>query len=264
MTLLNGPIELGRRAGIWLARETPPTRGYEDGTGPAEYGVLSSWSLGHVLRHASHRAMVQDGFGVYSHAEVFARAADYYAAEDEARAVEILEGLAVRYVVADASGAGRGDGYGAAAMTTRLATFYGSESPRHGVRALERHRLVFHDRLGRGRGLHAAPGAGVAVAVYEVVAGARIEGRAAPGAPVVATLSLHTRFGHVHTYQARTTADATGAWTLRVPYPTDDSFSSAVGVEGVYELESEGRRASVPVPERAVRSGDVVAGPDLS
>ena len=222
-------------------------------------------------RHTSHRATVQDNFGTYSHRALFERASRYYGSEDEQDALGILEELRVRYVVADRTGSGRGDRYGPASMTSRLATLFGSEaSGTRGVAgeaftvpALERHRLVYHARIGAGRGLAPAP-EGAAIGVFERVPGARVAGRARPGDRVHVELPLKTAQGLSHRYRASAAADADGAWSLRLPYPTDAAFSTSIAVEGRYRVRSAGREEELVVSEAAIQAGDLVPGPDFA
>ncbi|HKJ23671.1 MAG TPA: STT3 domain-containing protein [Myxococcota bacterium] len=259
-----GPLAVEHRlfdaAGRWLRDASPPTRGWDDPSLVPEYGVLTRWDAGHLVRWRARRPLVQDNFGVYGGRKNFERAERYYAAEDEGEALALLSAMEVRYVMADLHGSGRSGAYGPRTMTARLARDFGSATG--GVPALEHHRLLWHQRSGAGLELAVEP-PGSALGVWEIVAGARVEGRAAPGADVEATLALRTASGRPHRQRTTTTADADGAWTLVLPYPTDEAWSSAVRAEGEWQLRSGGRSATLAVPEAAVRSGATLAGPDL-
>ena len=260
-----GPLSLEHRlyeaAGRWLAGASPVTQGWDDPALQPEYGVLARWDAGHLVRYRSHRPLVQDNFGVYGGRANYEAAGRYYAAEDEDEAVALLHGLGVRYVLADRHGAGRARRYGPRTMTARLAESYGSATPE--APALGHHRLVWHQRGGPGMSLAPDPPA-FSLGVWEVVAGARVAGRAPPGAEVEALLGMRTASGRPHRYRARTRADRDGRWALVLPYPTDRPWSPAMTGERAYALRSGEVVRSLRVPEAAVRSGAGVVGPDLS
>jgi len=271
-------VHLG--AARWLARSTPPTRGYLDASLRPEYGVMAPWSAGHLLRYFGERPQVQDNFGAYGGEENFARAWEYYFATDEATAVELLDGLGVRYVVVDRTGAGtpRRVEYSDLSMAARLARAFGSareievgvDGRVREVSALTQHRLVYHARSVSGPGL-ATDWTAWSVAVYERVEGARVTGEADPGATVEARLRFTTQSGvrllpratDLHVYRVRTQADAAGRYRLRLPYPTDESFSDAVRTVGRYELSTPERTATFSVTEDAVQTGSWLPGPRL-
>jgi len=271
-------VQLG--AAWWLTRSTPPTRGYLDPSVRPEYGILAPWGAGHLIRYVAQRPLVQDNFGVYAGRESFERADAYYAALDEATALEILEDLEVRYVVADRGGAGTDPRvYDPRSMTHRLARLFGSTGPaadpesgrRVEVPALAHHRLVYHARSAPGRSLRAAPPE-VAVSVYEIVPGARVVGMALPGASIEVRLRIHTRAGPHHLprarepliYIARTRADAAGRYALTLPYATDTPFSDSVRVATSYVLRTRARSERLVVSESDVRAGATVEGPSLA
>jgi hypothetical protein len=260
-----GPLPVEHRlfdaAGRWLADHSPPTRGWDDPDLVPEYGLLTRWDAGHLVRWRARRPLVQDNFGVYGGREGFEQAARYYATDAEDEAVDVLDSLGVRYVFADLHGSGRAADYGPRTMTARLARDFGAATA--DAPALRHHRLLWHQRSGQGPELAVEP-PGSALGVWEVVAGARVEGRAAPSARVEATLALRTASGRRHEHRAETHADGAGAWTLVVPYPTDEAWSPAVRAEGAWQVRSGGRSATLEVPEAAVRAGGRVAGPDLS
>jgi len=259
-----GPLPLEHRlfdaAGRWLAGASPPTQGWDDPSLEPEYGVLTRWDAGHLVRWRARRPLVQDNFGVYGGRESYERAGRYYTAEDEIRALELLEAMDARYVFADLHGAGRQPDHGPRTMTARLTRAFGSATPE--APALAHHRLLWHQRSGDGLELAVEP-PGSALGVWEVVAGARVSGQAPAGAEIVATLALRTASGRPHLHRTATRADEDGTWSLVLPYPTDAAWSTAVRAEGPWRVESRGRSATLEVPEAAVRAGAPVAGPDL-
>jgi dolichyl-diphosphooligosaccharide--protein glycosyltransferase len=261
-------------AARWLRSSSPPTRGFMDPSVRPGYGVLVSWSAGHLFRYRARRPMVQDNFGVYGGRENYARAWAYYAAKDEAEALALLDRLEVRYVVADRFGAGSVRPYPVGSMTHRLAELFGSAArvrdPESGrmleIPALAHHRLVFHARSARrerGAGLVAEPPQ-VSVGVWERVPGAHVVGRARPGDRVEAELQLSTAAGYTHAYRARVEADADGFYELVLPYATTGSPGEAVRTGRAYRLSSPVGHAGLAVPAAAVRQGGRVEGPDLA
>ncbi len=268
-----GPLspqkQLFSQAGRWMAAHTPETGGYLDPAERPEYGVLCNWGVGHMLRYRSERPMVQDNFGVYGGRETYEAAWEYYAAEDEEKAIDMLDALGVRYVVAGRLGAGSTERAEPRSMTRRLAQAFGSELRLVNgmlIPALARHRLIFHahtaDEPGR-RGPLVAQKPHHSIGIWETVPGARIAGLAPPETRVEARLELRVESGRSHRYVAATEADVSGRYSLVVPYPTDKSFSPAVSVEGEYVVASAGREEEVRVTEDSIRNGSRVEGPDF-
>lgn len=89
---------------------------------------------------------------------------------------------------------------------------------------------------------------------YELVSGALITGRAAPGAVVVGELGLE-EWGRAHRYRAWTRADSDGRWRMRVAVPS--GWSTPTIRTGPCWRITQGAAAAVEVvvPENAVRSG---------
>jgi hypothetical protein len=91
-----------------------------------------------------------------------------------------------------------------------------------------------------------------------------VEGRAAPGVRVEASLPLAAEGGFAHAYRTFTQADAQGRWSLRLPYGTDGVPGGAIRVGRHYTISAEGgARAELAVAESDVRAGSTVAGPRL-
>jgi dolichyl-diphosphooligosaccharide--protein glycosyltransferase len=256
-------VALGR----WLERHSPPTAGWLDPAARPEYGVLAPWGDGHVLRYVARRPMVQDNFGDDVGTRGFELAERYYAAGSEEEALSILRELGVRYVVVRGAGSGHGRGYGAASMQARLHRLKGASGSLGGeggeaagrVPALVHHRLLVDaesrdERAGRSR---------PAYRLFEVVAGARVIGRAPPGAIVSVRLALRPGAGARFFYVAETTADAAGRYALTLPY-ANSGAASDVRPGRHYELRSGEARASLAVSEAEVQEGAAVAGPDLA
>ena len=247
--LLFGPGARERRVLMrvahWLKQNTPPTEGYLDPALRPAYGVLCAWGNGHLLRYYAERPMVQDNFGPYAGGTGFEQARAYYASRDEAAGAEIAERLGARYVVVTPKGSGqvppeRGS------LAARLALRPGVPLP-----ALARHRLVFaadDSDLAREPGQRP-----FTVAVYEVVRGARVVGRAPAGSVVRFELELAPGAGPPLPYRARAAVAATGEYEIRLPYPS----------EAGYVVRSGSRSGSLVLTEADVREGRTVAGPSF-
>ncbi|HEX2484859.1 MAG TPA: STT3 domain-containing protein, partial [Myxococcota bacterium] len=83
-------MALGLELGRWLRANSPPTSGWL-GDGPLpEYGVLAPWGLGHALRYAAQRPLVQDNFGDDVGEEGFSAAEAYFSAPSEEAGLAIL------------------------------------------------------------------------------------------------------------------------------------------------------------------------------
>lgn len=233
----------------------------------APTGVLAPWGDGHLLKYVAGLPVVQDNFGDDVAPENFARAERYFAARDEDEALAAIAPLEVRYVLARSTGSGRhAAAYAPDSLRTRLWRFSGASARTGGGRgggpafapALARHRLVYETARSQRQGQARVPYA----ALFEIVPGALIEGLADPGAPIDLELRLTTTPGRAFLYTARTRADARGRYRLRVPYP-NEPFSPGVSTAARYRLRSPAATGTAVVPERAVTSGAVVAGPAL-
>jgi asparagine N-glycosylation enzyme membrane subunit Stt3 len=268
-----GPIHVApslvrRRAmlemAIWMSRRTPPTAGWLDAAREPDYGVLGPWEIGHILQYVARRPTVVDNFGDDVGERGFEQARRYYASPEPA-ASRILDELRVRYVIAQRDPPFLGPAPDERSTFAALYYFDGSERELPAAAgapdvlpAFERHRLVYESRLR----LAAAPDAPPFYKVFEHVAGARIEGRARPGAWVRAQLGLRTNRGRELAYRTRARADAAGRYRLRVPYASRGGPPS-VRAEPAWELACDGERASLVVDESAVRSGAALGGPAL-
>jgi hypothetical protein len=251
----------------WLGRHSPPTAGWLDPSAQPEYGVLAPWGDGHLLRYVARRPVVQDNFGDDVGARGFELAERYFSADSEEEALAILRELGVRYVLVRGAGSGHGEGYGPASLFARLHRLKGSSgSFRAGeggeplrVPALLRHRLLL-DAEGRDERAGASR---PAYKLFEVVAGARVVGRAEPRARVTARLAVRAGAAGHFFWSAETTADAEGRYALTLPY-ANSGAQTDVRPAPRYELRSGDARATLAVDEPAVRGGATVEGPDLS
>jgi asparagine N-glycosylation enzyme membrane subunit Stt3 len=239
-----------RELGRWARSNTPHTEGYLDPTRRPEYGMLSAWGHGHVLRYYAERPMVQDNFGPWGGREGSEAALRYYASEEESEAAALAEQLGARYVVATIRGSGQ-ENPQPHSMASRLVpvrrpdgTLVGRGQP------LERHRLLYvaEDGGRRSEGGNAL----LAPALYEIVAGARVRGTAPAGVDQVGfegmlTLPVRERFH----YHASAPVAPDGSYEIRLPVPS----------EAGYQVNAGGQVALLRISERDVQLGRLVSGP---
>jgi dolichyl-diphosphooligosaccharide--protein glycosyltransferase len=179
------------------------------------YGVLAEVGLGHALHYAGGRATPADPFGPYIGQENFAAVQDFMEAQNEVRAVQIMQVLKTRYVATAASAVPRP----ARSMAHRL--HEGDGSFVEGVGQLGRFRLVTE---GPSRGLAMSDLFGDAresfspYKLFELVPGATIELQTEPQVQMTAELPLKTPSGRRFVYRAAGKADRTGMVKIRVPY----------------------------------------------
>ncbi len=240
----------------WLRVGTPPTAGWLDPEQEPAYGVLGPWHAGHAIEYTGRRPAVVDNFGDDLGPENFARAARYFrSAEPEAAA--IAAALGARYVVV-----GRVFDFGPPApgpeSSFRALSERDGAAGSDGEPAWVRHRLVYESRPVGGSG----PDRPSLYRVYELVPGARIRGRAAPGARVELELTVWSNRLRAFAYRSAARADAAGSYRFRVPYAIGGE-PGAVRTAPAYRLRCGDAVAEVHVPESAVLSGAELAGPAL-
>jgi hypothetical protein len=247
-------IVLERAAG-WLRRETPPTQGYLDAALRPEYGVLGAWGQGHLLRYYAERPMVQDNFGPWGGHGGFDAARRYFESSDEGRAIEIAARLGARYVVATDMGSGQAPPRpGSLALRLVASSIAGGGVVLRGGpdQALSRHRLVF---IADDGDLVREPGERPwRAAVYEIVPGARVEGRGPGEGRVEFELAIPFPGRAPIRYKASAPVDASGRYEIRLPYATQEGYAVRAGSE----------RGSLVLSDDDVREGRTVAGPSLA
>jgi dolichyl-diphosphooligosaccharide--protein glycosyltransferase len=249
-------VEMAR----WLDRRTPPTSGWLNPRLHPEYAVLAPWEFGHVIEYTARRPTVTNNFGDDIGERNFRLARRYYQSREPA-ASEILERLGARYVIAQLRYGFLGEEPIEGAIFWSLYVYDGSEAEHPAPNdppALGRHRLIYESRPW-ARDVGDAP---AFFKVFEHVAGARIAGRAAPGARVSVTLPLRTNRHRELVYRAHTVADASGRYLLRVPYANQGS-PRGVRVGPHYTLRCRGDSALLEISEQQIQSGAELVGPDL-
>ena len=232
---------------------TPETAGF-DGAGQPEYGIVSDPSIGHSLRWYARRPVAADNFWDKFPTWDLASGLLLLTSEDEA--AERAKALRARYVVtmpmqmpATSLGQrlhaddGRAAGGRPRIERLRLVT----EGPRGGVPLLSPY------------GVRLPPGV-QPYKLFEVVPGAVLEARAAPGSAVEAEVVVETPAGRRFPYRAQAVADERGVARLRVPYASETTAPARP--EGPWRVRAGGGpERSVAVTDADVESGAVVRVP---
>jgi hypothetical protein len=91
-------------------------------------------------------------------------------------------------------------------------------------------------------------------AVYEIVPGARVEGRAPGQGRVEFELAVPLPGRAPIRYKASAAVDASGRYEIRLPYATEEGYAVRAGP----------RRGSLVLSDEDVREGRTVAGPSLA
>ena len=247
----------------WLAASTPdPGGGFDPARRPA-YGVMAAWDTGYNVVSGARRPCIVSGYLEDLPGGLFEQAGRFFLEKSPARAAEIMAANDLRYLLLrdlpDTLGQlGAPPSADAAAAdprtlpaTLRLWLREGSaglvgDEP---VPAAGRFRLLREDEFYYHRSQ-----------IWELVAGARLRGSAAPGQLVVASIELTSSRGRPFLYQEIARAGADGAFELPAPYASAgaNGLTRARGPwrVGVYPA---GARAQADVSERQVLEGAAVA-----
>ena len=264
-----------RQVLLWTRRHTPSARIETRADVLPSYGILAPWRYGFWIAWLAERPALATPF--------LLRPAERRAntlAESLLRALpEVsaprLKRLRLRYVLASplivyadpAWVPVRGDGVYLPtrrfrqALNTRLLQDDGSEAG-EGLPCLGQFRLLHESDevfLPQSAGPYALPAAPVsAIKLFELVRGARVEGRAAPGTRVRVSLDLRTNIRRVYTYSCSGRADRNGRFRVIVPYRAPGPNGSVTAL-GPYRVAAGERISLVRVGEP-----DEVRGADLA
>jgi len=275
----------------WIRENTPLTSGWEETRVRPEYSVLAQWSYGNWINHIARRPTVANPFALAPwHLQGFKDSIEFAIAPDEEVADRIARGRGARYVIAtpmlytylalarsidaptdayvvEKDGQVRYRPAFFRLVNNRLTLFDGSEESLGGddrAAALAHYRLVFEGDA-QTLGIYAAEGEHVSTPpqlsfakVFERVEGARLRGRTTPLSPVEAEVEIVTNHGRHFPWSATAHADASGRFTIQVPYSTRRRRATQVGVAGPWILRSVGRMARVTIPEESVLRGGVI------
>jgi dolichyl-phosphooligosaccharide-protein glycotransferase len=280
------PVEHQRellRFGAALARALPG----EPAAGSPGQGLLTGWTDAHPLLWLTGRAVTTSSFGTPEAIRGNQRSFRWLLSADEAAVTREMADLAVRHVVVSPAleqFEGMRELAGLPEPLVRPSLHQAGDEPYLRYDPLPPFAGCIHSRLWLADGSQATlaglefPGLsrfrlllesgartqllGTQVATFkafELVEGARLVGRAAPGEEVSLRLALVTNTGRELTYQRSTRADARGAWELVVPYATD--APGACHALGPYRVRIGEQVHRVEVGEQAVRAGARVEVP---
>ncbi len=271
-----------RSAMEWIAARTPvPSDPFDLKTTPA-YGVLAPMDLGNAVIVLARRPSIATGFVHGTLGRELVRVAEAFTETDPARLRAFMDENRLRYLLLPAVSTFLDQDYfvlrrdalagllrrggspalyaaGAAPVSLRLWETLGSATDQGGrpLPSCGHFRLVFEgaSRVGSGSGIER-------YMLFEVLPGASLQGRAAPGSWVVASLELDTPFRKGVWWEDLARAGPDGRFSMTVPYPTG-SLSGETRPHGPYEVR-EGKAGPVrrvEVSEEAVIRGLIVPVP---
>ncbi|MEE8508518.1 MAG: hypothetical protein V3T07_05580, partial [Myxococcota bacterium] len=251
-------IPLTPKRSFWRFAETirsvtPETSGYLDHDGVPEYSILCAPTLGSSIQFAARRPTPSNNMGPYLDAERYNLVRSFFRSSSESEALALAESVGARYVLTAANA-----GLRAPHIDYRLHREDGSAKGDRGH--LERLRLVAEGPVG-GRPMRlmyprAVPRRLVTYKLFEIVPGAVLQARAAPGTDMVAELLVTTEVGRAFRYTARARVESDGRARLRVPYAT--GAMTGVRTAPHYRVTIGAKSVPVPVSEADIRAGRVV------
>ncbi|MFT3914289.1 MAG: hypothetical protein QM704_09275 [Anaeromyxobacteraceae bacterium] len=232
--------------------------------GPAP-GVLTAWDLGNEVLVLADRPVVTNGFGPYPDPAAYTQG-ELALRRGEDELVPWLAQRGVGWVISGPAnlhirvrGATAPAPFASRRISARWlqevgaapALLGGSGYPAIGLRHFERLRPVFASTRTVGGIDDVLP----VLWTYEVVAGARVHGRAAPGARVVLEIELGEH-GRRHLWAAFADAGADGGFSLRVPLATSSAGAVSTGPGRL-------RAGEGPARELSITEADVRAGAEV-
>lgn len=232
-------------------------------------GVLAPWDLGNYFLVLAGRPVMTTGFGPYPDAAAYEEATRAFTL-GERDLLPLLERRRIGWVAAGAANlfarvpgrtaavpfSGRAlSGQWLREVPSAPLLLGGSGLPSLGVPHFAHLMPVFASQ----RAVVGIDGSLPVLWTYQVVAGARLHGRAAAGNRIMLEVPL-VEHGRTHVWRAFADADAGGSWTMTIPLPTDVVAAGISYGRGRLVQASQPPRA-VHVPERAVRQGTDVFVP---
>ncbi len=266
-------------AALWMRYKTPDPGGFLDDSEPS-YGVMNFWDQGNLIAYYGRRPSVANNLIIGL--DTMAR---FYSAASEDEVYPLCRDQQIKYwFVTKMSGE-----FFRTTLPHLLNTEFSGGGIRHDQRGIDwgkfpqiDFRKTFYGSLFWGFGLGGGGEKGSShfrmvyvsppdpedtypiVRIFEAVEGARLRGKAPPGEKVLISLPIELVKHRVTQmpYTTWTTANASGEFEVRVPYPTDDvSDEIKTGPSYMVSLEKTGEPVlptAVKVSIDEIRQGSVV------
>jgi hypothetical protein len=248
-----------------LRLDRPPVHGGRE-------GILVPWDTGHAAMQLSGRPVASNGFGSYMDPESFAEVRDAFLGK-ERRLVATMEKHDLGYLIGGGFVlskhlAAPSDEGPVAGDPPQLNTKFMRRTPMSQLliagSGLPVVQLPHLERLMPIRASQAVAG-GLSfplpiVWTYELVTGAQLTGKAAPGTVVVGEIGLE-EWGRAHRYRAWTVAGQDGRWRLAVALPSGFLTHTIRTSEAWRITAGNAPPLDLVVPEAAVREGREIAVP---
>lgn len=236
---------------------TPETSGYLDDDGVPEYGVLAHPNLGHAVQYVARRATATDPFWAYIGRENWDLTQALFSTGDEVEALALAGELRGRYLISMPQ-------MPPGSVVQRLHDRNGTATD--ASPALSHFRLVAEAPAGApALGEIFGPASarrGPPYKLFEVVPGAEVVMRCAPGSLARVSGVIGARGGPGSQWEATAQADAQGLARLRVPHATRTSpggdAREVAAVRGRLNASCDGWTRALDVPLDAVRSGETI------
>lgn len=220
---------LARSTLRWLRTHTPAPADVLDPHAPAHSAVVAPFVFGHLILLWGERPAVATAFSQAPwHVRANAEAAAVMSSATDEEAFAKMKALGATYLLATPFNGLLGDFAGDPDSTQIHRLLEGG-----GFQPAASHFRLLHDSPEQRR---RAEGGSFA-RLFEAVEGARIEGNAAPGADVSASIPVQSNLGVVRSYSVHTRADSRGRFVLRVAYPVG-SAEEVHPTEAAYEVRA--------------------------
>jgi oligosaccharyl transferase (archaeosortase A-associated) len=255
----------------WLAKNTPPTEGFERPVEAGEYGILSWWDYGNWILYQSSRPVVANNFQAGAK-----DAARFFLSESEKDALDAIEKREVRYVITDvktvysklpsvARWADEDpDSYVQVSADLDIITYEHSKRFLGTVLArlhlldcadLGHFRLIYESNTSEGLYFSVS-----GVKVFEQVPGAKIIVKTPHDRPMGVILEIISNQGRRFQYY-NSAMPVDGRCEITVPYSTEDRYGThSVGpyLLGPVEDVTGGEAVEIEVSEEDVLQGRVI------
>ncbi|HPO14467.1 MAG TPA: hypothetical protein PLI09_13575 [Candidatus Hydrogenedentes bacterium] len=261
----------------WMKLNTPRCENFWNPVSEPPYRVMAKWDVGWWMLDRAQCVPVANNAGEGALEEL----TFFFNATPE-EALDLLHKQNAKYVLVDASGGRTTKAFRILQLmpetvlnnqdkpenkeailqryrTTLLARLYEYDGALHvepglEISALEHYRLLYESKELAESPLGKQP----TVKLFDVVPGAHIMAKAAPGTIITAVLSLESNTGRAFMYTDTCTADTEGNFRLVLPYPTD-SPSGETTPMGKWTLDIGGQKIELEVSAELVKTGGEIS-----